>query len=244
MANTTCAGSGLRGRALPVISFTAQEHGGKQENFEQSCEANETMKNWTLAAALLLGCTVGDGVWAKGTIRLNNSEARAGLFFGSGDSPAAAGTMVMILGGTNLSSLAPVRSELPGGPTIFTATDVNRFGPGTGTFFNAYYGGVPGVPDGGSAFIELLAWYGAADFDTARTTTNAWWYSVRWTQNVGYGGWQALPVALEIPVPMHMQPGGVPEPSSLRLAVLGLLCLTVCSRLNLCRNKCLSGRRP
>jgi hypothetical protein len=88
-----------------------------------------------------------------------------------------------------------------------------------------------------------LAWYGAPDFDTARTSPNAWWYSVRWTQNVGYGGWQAWPAPLEIPAPVHMQPGLVPEPSYVGFSMLGFLFLVIRSKVNLCGSYLSRGSR-
>jgi hypothetical protein len=117
-----------------------------------------------------------------GTVLLNNYDTGAGIYDTRPSIPAAAGTIVEILGGPNASSLTPIASTLPGNPTSYTITpaDRNANGPGTGSFFDYGFGEVKGVAPGGTATLVARAWRDALTYDAAPVRG-----TVSWTQAIG-----------------------------------------------------------
>lgn len=84
-------------------------------------------------------------------------------------------------------------------------------GPGTGSYFDAGHASVQGVPTGGLASFELLAWLGGPSWDERILASKA-----TWSQTVGTAD---NPAQLLIPYRLDIL---LPEPSLPALAALAL----------------------
>jgi hypothetical protein len=96
--------------------------------------------------------------------------------------------------------------------------DINADGPGSGSFFDYWYGEVVAVAPGNTATFVGRAWRGAPTYDAA-TIRGA----VTWTQAIGTDLAQ-----LPNPRPAILQFPGltmVPEPSVVAVGILGALAL-------------------
>lgn len=160
---------------------------------------------------------------AQGTVLLNNYDSGFGIFLNNATTAAPAGTYVEVMGGATAGSLAGV-APAAGGSAIFTiqAGDVNGNGPGSGSFFDKGYGPVAGVASSGTAFFQILAWQGAATYDTATTrgASTVWSQAIGTADNPGPPPTPGVPKSLNIPGTVIMT--SVPEPSTIALVGLGL----------------------
>ncbi len=187
----------------------------------------------TLLAILVIGATLAPArLPAQGTVFLNNYDSKAGIYLYSDETtPAPIGTHVEVLGGPNPYNLFPVLTSAGAGPVFtITAAGMEAFGPGSGSYFDAGYGAVPGVPSSGMAFFEVLAWWGADSFDGAdlRGFSPVWSQGVGTADNPGPPPTPGLAVPLKIPV--QRIDLWVPEPSTTALAGLGLAGLLLLRR--------------
>ena len=117
--------------------------------------------------------------------------------------------------------MSPLVSSAGVGP-IFTITTagVEGLGSGSGSYFDAGYAAVPGVPSSGTAFFQVRVWWGATYFNGAplQGSTPVWSQPVG-TADAGPPPTPGMAVSLNIPERLSMW---VPEPSTIALAGLGL----------------------
>ncbi len=182
----------------------------------------------TLLAILAIGAALAPArlpaqgtVYLNGTVLLNNYDSGMGIYLPEYYGPAPAGTFVEVFGGPTPTTLTPLVNSAGAGP-IYTIVPggVEALGPRSGSYFDAGYGFVPGVPSGGAAFFQILVWYGASNFWAApyvgRTPV--------WSQLVGRAD-NPFPPTPGSPMPLNI-PGRIafmlPEPSTTALAGLGL----------------------
>jgi PEP-CTERM motif len=181
----------------------------------------------TVGMLLAVGSSQG-----QGTLNLNNYDSGFGLFDGNQSTPAVAGTSVQVLVGASAGSLQPIVNVSASPTSIFTASDINGNGPGTGTFFDGNYGHVTGVAPGSIAFVEVLAWSGAASYAAALTTPGAWYgASAIFSEATG-----TSPASPSTPAPAVLAlPGTItlvqaPEPTTIALGGLGAAALLLFRR--------------
>lgn len=170
-------------------------------------------KTLTLIAVTLI--TAGS-VMAQGTVFLNNYDSGKGIFNGNATTPAPAGTLVEVLGGTSAGSLAVISTATGVNKYTITAGDINANGAGSGSFFDFGFGGIPSVAPGATATMLVRAWTGAATYDTATIRG-----SVTWTQTTG-----TAPPAPNLPAPTILAMPttlvmAIPEPSAIMLGIAG-----------------------
>ncbi len=186
----------------------------------------------TLLAILALAASLAPArLPAQGTVFLNNYDSRMGIYiYPDEDRPALPGTYVEVLGGPSQAALWPLVNSAGGSP-IFTITTggVEALGPGSGSYFDAGYAAVPGVPSGGTGFFQVRAWYGASDFSAAPLQGS----TAVWSQRVGTADAGPPPtpgMAVSLNIPETRLSMWVPEPSAIALAALGLAGLLVSRR--------------
>ncbi len=131
-----------------------------------------------------------------GAVSLNNYDSGFGLWLvqNGATNPAPAGTIVEVLGGLDAAHLAPVTNTSGACSYTVSSGDLNALGPGTGSFFDYSFGPVAGVGANGTAFLQVVAWYGTASGASAV-----------WSQPAGS---DAVPSG---------EPPPVPSPASLRV---------------------------
>ncbi len=177
------------------------------------------MKTTLLAILAIAAALAPARLPAQGTVFLNNYDSRAGIYLYSDEiTPAPLGTHVEVLGGPNPYNLYPLLTSAGAGPVFtITAAGLEAFGPGSGSYFDAGYGAVPGVLSGGTGFFQIRAWYGASGFEGAATPV--------WSQLVGKAD-NPFPPTPGSPAPLNI-PGRLdlvlPEPSTAALAALGIV---------------------
>ncbi len=182
----------------------------------------------TLLAILALGAAFAPArlpaqgtVYLNGTVLLNNYDSGMGIYRPEYVGPAPAGTFVEVFGGPTPTTLTPLVNSAGGGP-VFTIVPggVEALGAGSGSYFDAGYGFVPGVPSSGTAFLQIRVWYGARDFWAAPYQG----MTPVWSQLVGRADNQ-FPPTPGSPMPLSI-PGRIdfiiPEPSTTGLVALGL----------------------
>lgn len=153
----------------------------------------------------------------QGTVFFNNYDSGFGVYYsldpmGGPMGPAPAGTFVQILGGTSVTHLFPLLTSTGSGPVfILTAAGVEARGPGSGSFFDAGSGAVPGVTPSGVAFFEVQVWWGAPSF----TQTIFRNFPVIWNQQTGSAE-NPAPLRIVFPIVMYL-----PEPSAPALLGIG-----------------------
>ncbi len=189
------------------------------------------MKTTLLAILAIAAALAPARLPAQGTVFLNNYDSRAGIYLYSDEiTPAPLGTHVEVLGGPNPYNLYPLLTSAGAGPVFtITAAGLEAFGPGSGSYFDAGYGAVPGVPSSGMAFFEVLAWWGADSFVGADLRG----FSPVWSQGVGTADTGPPPtpgLAVPLKIPVWRIDLWVPEPSTTALAGLGLAGLLVLRR--------------
>ena len=183
--------------------------------------------NKTLLVLLVIGASAAaNKVQAQGTVFLNNYDSAMGIYLSPGVA-ALPGTSVEVLAGPSASTLFPVMTTSGAGPVFsLRAAEVNALGPGSGTFFDEGAGILFDVPDYGTAFFQILAWYGGPTYYQSLYQAK----SALWSQAVGKGPGvivggdgtilptPPLPVVLQIPESI----GFIPEPTIAALVALGL----------------------
>lgn len=197
------------------------------------------MKKLVLAVVAVVALSV--NVFAQGvqmTIdNLNGAGGRNatanGLFFNGNGTPRNSGTInVTVLGGPDAGSLQPV-ATLTGASALF-------YSGVPGVFLDPTFGtyNVPGVANGGTATLRVLAWTGSAASYGAATTFEQFYpwsgsaevngNSFTFTQATGGGGTPpGPPKSLDGMPAMVLQ---VPEPSTMALAGLGAVAMMIFRR--------------
>lgn len=181
------------------------------------------MKKLLLTFLVLGAAWVPTKLPAQGTVFLNNYDSKIGIYiYPDEDTPAPIGSHVEVLGGGSAAALMPLLTSAGTSPVFtITAAGVEALGPGSGSYFDAGYGAVPGVPSSGTAFFQVLVWWGAASFNSAvlRGETPIWSQAVGTADNPGPPPTPGFAVPLKIPERLNLW---VPEPSTTALAALGL----------------------
>jgi hypothetical protein len=197
------------------------------------------MKKLVLAVIAVVALSV--NVFAQGVqITLDNLNGAGGrtatangLFFNGNGTAVTSGTInLTVLGGADAGSLQPV-ANLTGLNALF-------YSGVPGVFLDPQFGtyNVPGVANGGTATLRLLAWRGGAAAYSAAATTDqfyAWSGSAEvtgssftFTQATGGGGTPpGPPKSLDGMPAMVLQ---VPEPSTMALAGLGAAAMLIFRR--------------
>ena len=176
-----------------------------------------------LAIGIFASLSLTPRLHAQGSVFLNNYDSGMGLYVqldeGSPIIPAPAGTSVMIFGGSTAASMAPITNSA--GQSVFTVSPagVELRGLGSGSYFDAGTGAVPGVPSNGTAFFAIHAWAYAPSFWDA-VGYGVWRMSGVWQQAVGAPG-AALPLNIPGEYAIILTPS-IPEPSTVAVAALGL----------------------
>ena len=172
---------------------------------------------WTLAGTLLLfgtNCFGAAPLTTGAAVTLENDSANHPIYYQTLGNPAAGpGFYVQILGGPDSNSLQPI-ARLAETQSIFTiGTGDNP--PG---FFGVSVGIVPGVIERATASFQVLAWTGAASFETASQRVA----SGIFTQETGSSDPPSPPAPTLLQFPANLVIPAVPEPSVWVLCLVGL----------------------
>ena len=176
-----------------------------------------------LAAMTLMGMSASCWAAVNATVLLNNFDSNNPILYSATGGPGVAGPLskninVQLLGGPSASQLQPV--VIAGSTTsIIPLSAVDGF-------FDGGVGVVPGVTAGATATFQLLAFIGTNPKDAAGNNNP----SATWTQATGK--WDDTPPATPPSGPSLNNPagvtvGGIPEPSTIALGLLGLGALLI-----------------
>ncbi len=161
----------------------------------------------------------------QGTVFLNNYDSGMGVYWSPGVA-APAGTRIVVEGGRSPPHMAALQVST-GFVFTITAQGVDARGPGSGSYFDVGSAAVPDVPPGGTAFFEVVAWWGSSNYGGTPYEGT----SLVWSQPVGTAD---SPVPLNIPNPIYLT---ISEPGSMSLLVVGALVVAwrVRNRCRICR---------
>ena len=148
-----------------------------------------------------------------GSISLNNYDSGFGLWLiqKGATNPAPAGTIVEVLGGPDANHLAPVTNTSGAYYYTVSSGDLNALGSGTGSFFDYSFGPVAGVVANGTAFLQVVAWYGTA------SGASAVWSQPAGSEAVPSGEPPPIPTpaVLRLPGPVYLFGSGGSAPAGL-----------------------------
>ena len=184
------------------------------------------MKKILLTAVVLAGLSTSVGVYAQGTVILDNSAG--GLIYVGADNstPLASDVNAELLGGMPGGSLAPLATIVGSAASGITIDFGRIFDP------SGLARAVPGVTPGQNANLQLRLWMGNATDYAGAVTAGAFVADSGPFLNPtgGVGQPPSLAAGLVALPAMHLTTGLIPEPSMLALAGLGAVSLLMYRR--------------